>query len=160
MGAPITPNSFADFETVLADCGTAAPFAATDIAGAIFIDTGETTTFNNTAAAGTAADPGTGVYDDGAGFVLDFQWYVEAATCSGCTHSYVVLYSDSALDADLPAGVWFRETSAVIGITGTPGQAGAVYSFQKYSEQSNYSDTDRATASDGEIWSSPSNVLQ
>ncbi len=161
LGAPITPNSFADYETVLADCGTAAPFTAADIAGSAFVEGGlETITFNDTAAVGTFADPETGVYDDGAGFVLDFEWYVEDATCSGCTHSYVVVYSDSTLDADLPSGFWFRETSAVIGVTGTPGVAGSNYSFAKYSEQSNYSDADRATGTDGEIWFSLDNVLQ
>lgn len=160
LGAPITPNSFADYEAVLADCSTAMSFAAADAAGAAFVDAGETTTFNDTAAAGTVADPETGIFDDGAGFVLDFEWYVEAATCSGCTHSYLVMYSDSTIDVDLPAGFSLRETSALMGITGTPGVAGANYSFVKYSEGSNFGDMIRSTGTDGEIWSSPSNVLQ
>ncbi|MDB4582983.1 hypothetical protein N9164_07520 [Draconibacterium sp.] len=38
-------------------------------------------------AAGTEADRGTGTFDDGID-TIDFIWYVEDATCSGCTHSY------------------------------------------------------------------------
>ncbi|MDH5611922.1 MAG: hypothetical protein OEY66_05645 [Gammaproteobacteria bacterium] len=160
LGAPINPNSFAEYETVLTDCGTAQAFTVADVAGSVLVDSGETTTFNDSANAGTLADPKTGVFDDGAGFVIDFEWYVEDATCSGCTHSYVVVYTDSTMDVDLPAGFSLRETSALMSVTGTPGIAGAVYSFNKYSEQSNYGDMMRSTGTDGEIWSSPGNVLQ
>jgi hypothetical protein len=154
MGAPINPNSFADYETVIADCATAVPFAAADVDGSVFSNGTESTTFNalNTAA-GTFADPGTGTFNDGLGTVINFEWYVETASCQGCTYSYLVVYSDNTIDpTNVPAGVWFRETSALTGLTGTPGVAGAVYSFKKYSEQSNYSNTDRATGADGEIW--------
>ena len=95
------------------------------------------------------------MFDDGVD-TISFNWYVEAATCSGCTHSYVVLFSDSTVDPGLPAGLSFRETTALTEIVGTPGVASAVYSFHRYSEQSNYS-TDglvRATGTDGEIWNS------
>jgi hypothetical protein len=152
FGAPINPNSFADYETVVQNCGTAQQFTTADVAGSAFNDQGEITTFNDTAAAGTVQDPGTGVYNDGAGFSINFEWYVETATCTGCTHNYLVLYSDTTIDPSLPLAM-IRETSALTGINGSN------YTFVRYSEQSNYSDTDRATGSDGEIWSS-TDILQ
>lgn len=153
LGAPITPNSFADYEAVVADCGTAMAFSAADVAGKTFQESGtiEAMTFN--AGIGTATSPATGSYDDGAGTVFAFQWYVEAATCSGCNYNYLVIYTDTAIEPGLPLA-WLRETTALTGITGIPGAPGALYSFVKYSEQSNYSDSARASGSDGEIWHS------
>ncbi|MDB4582984.1 hypothetical protein N9164_07525 [Draconibacterium sp.] len=67
-----------------------------------------------------------------------------------------MLYSDSTVDpVKIPAGVSFRETTALAEVVGTPG---SVYSFHHYSEQSNFSDSDRATGSDGEIWNSISTL--
>ena len=160
LGAPVNPKSFADFEGSLATCATdgtpAQSFSAADVAGNAFDETGETMTFNALGGAlGTEADRGTGSFDE-PGDTIAFEWYIENATCSGCTHSYVVLYSDDTVDSALPAGFMFRETIALTEITGTPGAVGAVYSFHRYSEQSNYS-TDglvRATGDDGEIWNS------
>lgn len=155
LGAPVTGQSFADFEALLADCGTAVSFTAADVAGTAYNDGGgEITTFNALGgAAGTQADPGTGTHDDGAGTVIAMEWYVEAATCTGCTHSYVVTYTDDTIETtNIPAGFWFRGTAALYGVTGTPGQAGSVYSFYHYDEQSNYSDADRAAGTDGDIW--------
>ena len=153
LGAPITPNSFADYEAVIADCGTAQTFTVADVSGKTFqeVGTSETMTFNN--GVGTAASPAPGIYDDGAGGTIAFQWYVEAATCSGCNHSYLVIYSDTAIDSNLPFA-WLRETTALIGVSGTPGVSGTQYSYIKYSEQSNFSDSSRASGSDGEIWNS------
>jgi len=161
LGAPVNPNSFADYEESLATCATdgtpAVPFTAADVAGKVFVDGTETTTFDALGGAlGTEASPGTGTYDDTVD-IITFEWWVEDATCSGCTHSYVVQYADETIDANL-TGIWFRETSAVTEVVGTPGTPGAVYSFHHYSEQSNYSDTDRATGSDGEIWNSDSTL--
>ena len=160
LGAPVTPKSFTDYEAVLADCGTALPIAAVDVEGKTFIDSdGEIFTFNALGgASGTESNRGTGNLMDG-GSSIDFEWYVEAATCAGCTYSYLVMYSDDTLDSDLPVGLWFRETTALINVTGTPGNAGSIYDYRNYSEQGNYSDTDRSTGSDGEIWSS-SRTLQ
>ena len=148
LGAPIVPNSFADYETVVVDCGTAMPITKADIAGNTFTDGTETSVFDNTAAAATAGDPGSGTFSDGIDPPITFQWYIEAATCSGCTHSYLVVYTDSTIDSDLPPGFQVRETQAVYDITGTN------YSLVYYSEQSNYSVDNmvRGTGSDGEIW--------
>jgi hypothetical protein len=154
LGAPITPKTFAEFEESVVNCGTAQSVVATDVAGNTYENFGETSTFDAlTSTTGSAASPGTGVFDDGAGEVINFTWYVEAATCSGCTHSYVVVESDSTLDPDLPPGFSFRETSALTDITGSN------YSFHYYSEQSNYGDMVRNNGSDGEIWNDVS-VLQ
>lgn len=144
LGAPINPNSFVDFEAVVADCG-AATFTVADIAGKTFDESSELTTFNTLTGteAGTEADPGTGLYNDGAGFLVDLLWWVEQSTAG---HSYVVVYSDSTIDSDLPQGHAIRETSAVTGV------AGASYTFKIYSEGANYGDMDRAVGSDGEIW--------
>lgn len=145
LGAPINPNSFADFEAVIADCGTAVTFTAAAIAGNTYNENPELTSFNvlTGSETGTQANPGTGLYNDTAGTLIDFQWYVEQSTAG---HSYVVIYSDSTIDADLPAGFSLRETSAVTDV------AGASFTFKTYSEGSNYGDMDRAVGSDGEIW--------
>lgn len=152
LGAPITANSFADFEAVIADCGSAMTFSAADVAGKTFQEVGtiETMTFN--AGTGTASNPASGLYDDGAGFTITFQWWVEAATCTGCNYNYLVVYSDTTIDSNLPMS-WLRETAALTGISGSQ------YSYVKYSEQSNYSDSNRASGSDGEIWNSVDTML-
>lgn len=155
--APINPNSFVEYEEVVADCGTAMAFTFNDVAGNSFLDIDETTTFFNTGS-GTVQDPGTGEIDDGVD-IIQFEWYLESASCNGCNYTYLVLYTDDTIDMNLPNGAWFRETTALTGITGTPGVMGSTYSFVKYSEGFNYSDTDRATGSDGEIWNA-ANVLQ
>ena len=148
LGAPISPNSFAEFESVLGDCGTAQPFTASAIAGNTYNESPELTTFDSLTGGqlGTEANPGTGQYNDTAGEVIDFEWWVEAATCTGCTHNYVVLFSDSTIDVDLPSNFEFRETSAVTGLSGS------TYTFYIYSEQTNFGDMVTDTGSDGEIW--------
>jgi hypothetical protein len=148
LGAPIVPYSFADYEAVVADCGTAGSFSRADVAGLTFDEAGETTTFNNTGAAATAADPETGSFDDGAGFTANFEWYIEDATCSGCTHGYLVLYSNSTIESNFPAGFEIRETNAVTGVIGND------FYFVTYSEGNNYGDMVRSTGADGEIWNS------
>ena len=157
LGAPIVPKSFADFEESLATCATdgtpAQLITVADVAGTIFVDTDETTTFDALGgAAGTQADPGTGTYQEPGETIL-FEWYVENATCSGCTHSYLVQYSDQTIDSNL-VGLSFRETTAVTNVVG------ANFTFHHYSEQSNFS-TDglvRETGADGEIWNSISTL--
>lgn len=143
LGAPVTPYSFADFEAVIADCGTAQTIARADVAGSSFSDAGDIITLNDTGAAATAAEPETGSFSDGLD-TTNFKWYVESAG----THSYLVVYSNNTIDSNLPVGFSFRETSAVTGIVGS------TFSFVNYTEQSNYGDMDRAVGSDGEIWSS------
>jgi len=170
LGAPITPNSFADYESVVTDCLGVAPsiFTAADVAGSVYVDGGlEAVTFDALGAAlGTELDPGTGTYDDdglasSVEPLINFEWWVEAATCAGCTHSYVVVYADDSMNIGiLPPGFWFRETIAITDVIGTPGVSGAITTMYRYSEQSNYSDTDRAVGTDAEIWFSPNNVLQ
>jgi len=153
LGRPLTFYSFADFEAVLADCGTAQALNVADLAGNTFVNGTESTVFNNTPAAGTISDPETGTFSDtSTGEIIDFKWYVEAATCSGCTHNYLVKLSDSTIDADLPVGFTLRETSALTGLSGTLGVPGTAYTTHNYDEQSNYGDTDRATGTDGGIW--------
>lgn len=161
LGAPINPNSFADFESVVADCGATVPFTAADIAGTSYSEAPEVSTFNvfTGSEAGTAANPGSGTYDDagdGSGLVLTFQWYVETVN----SVTYLVVYTDETVDPNITtligAGFKLRETSAMTGVTGTLGVTGTSYTFKNYSEQSNYS-TDglvRSTGSDGEIWTS------
>ena len=154
LGAPINPNSFADYEGSLASCGTAQSFTPADIEGDTLNDgDGETTSFDPLAgAAGTELDPGTGAFSDPEGS-FNMIWYVEAATCVNCTHSYLVIVSDDTLNPGIfPPGFSIRQTTALTGVVGTLGVAGAIYTLHHYSEQSNYSDADRATGADGEIW--------
>lgn len=154
-GEPINPNSFADFETVLADCGGGMPFNAADVAGNSFFSDGETTEFFDTGA-GTVADPSTGRFDDDSGDpAIPFEWYVESVS----NYNYLVLYTDSNIAQDLPAGFSIRETSALTGLNGTKGTPGTEYMYVKYSEGSDYGDMVRATGADAEIWHS-TDVLQ
>ncbi|MDF1578601.1 MAG: hypothetical protein P1P81_09200 [Desulfobulbales bacterium] len=152
MGRPINPNSFADYETVVTDCGTAQPFTVADVVGSTFAtqDGMEKKTFNDSGNAGTEADPQPGVYSDGLD-TFNFKWYVENATCTNCTHSYLVIYSDKTIEPNLPVP-WLRETHASTVINGT-GEAGSRFSFDVYTEQSNFTDLARSTGGDGEIWS-------
>jgi hypothetical protein len=145
LGAPITPNSFADYEQVVTDCG-ALQFTTGQVAGAYAGD-GETYTFNDSAGAGTAGDPKTGNFAD-LDLSVDFQWYVEAATCAGCTHSYLVIETDPTIDADLGAlgNLSIRETHALITTDGTN------FNFASYYEASNFGDLVRNTGADGEIY--------
>lgn len=157
LGAPVNPNSFADFETVLADCGGGLPFSAADVAGNSFLNDGETSTFFDTGA-GTVADPSTGEFDDGSGEpAIPFEWYVENA--ANTNYHYLVLYTDSTIAVGLPDGFSIRETSALTALNGEKGAAGTDYVYVKYSEGSNYGDMVRSTGDDGEIWSS-TDVLQ
>ena len=159
LGAPINPNSFADYEESLASCGTAMSFTAADMAAKTFVTDDETIVLNALeGAAGTESSRGTGTITDSDN-VINFNWYVEAASCSGCTHNYLVQYSDSTIDSDLTLGFFLRDASALTDVTGTLGSSGAEYFHHKYSEATNFSDTDRATGSDGEIWHS-TDVLQ
>ena len=80
---------------------------------------------------------------------ITFHWYVEQASCTACTHSYLVLYTDSSIDSDLPSLFWYQQTVALTGISGANGE---YYSFVSYDEQSNYSDIDRSSGIDGQIW--------
>ena len=134
-GRPISPHSFADFEAVVVDCGTAIQFTASDLEGVSFSEgQTEVITFN----AG-----GAGVYSDFDGDIA-FTWTVETATAG---HNYVVV--EGSVDT-----LSFRETRAIIGLSGAPG-TGTVYTFRAYSEQTNYSAENpmvRGTGTDGEIW--------
>jgi hypothetical protein len=147
LGAPITPNSFADFITVVTDCGGTTLITKANIAGTTWSEDGESITFNNDNLA-TEASPSTGQMTDDD--VIDITWYIE--TVNGNT--FIVIETNSALDSDLPANFWFRETYAITTVTGTLGASGTTYGVTAYSEQSNYSDTDRSTNADGEIWNS------
>ncbi len=147
LGAPLNPNSFADFESALKSCGTAMSISASNIKGQTYTANDEITVFDDTTAAGTSVDRGTGQLISSEE-TLSFEWYVEAATCSGCTHDYLVLYTDPTIEPQLTGfGVsFFRDTRALITVDGN------IQTFKIYSEQSNYSNADRANGSDGEIW--------
>ena len=148
-GGPINPNSFADYEAVIADCGTASSFTVADVAGYSFGTIEEVSQFNDDAGKDglSQSTAKTGTYTDlSDNSSINFIWWVESATCSGCNYSYLVIYADNSIDSNLPSGMWFRETAALTNISGT------TYSFVKYSESADYSDTDRTTGSDGEIW--------
>jgi len=154
LGAPITPNSFADYEEVVAACGGGMAITFSDIAGTSFVEAGETISYANSGA-GTNASRSTGTFDDGTGApALNFEWYIEDATCTGCNYQYVVIETSDTFDSNLPANFSLRETYALISIAGTAGVANAQYTFVKYSEASNFSDMVRATGIDGEIWNS------
>lgn len=148
LGAPITPYSFAEFESVVADCGTAVSFTATDVAGNTYSESPELTTFDPLTGSqlGTQANPGTGTYDDTAGFALNFEWYVEQV--NGV--SYLVTYTNETVDPNVAtlvaSGFEWRETYAVTGISAP------ILTYYIYSEQSNYGDMVRDNGSDGEIW--------
>lgn len=144
LGGPITPNSFTEFITVVDDCGGTNLITKQVIAGKSWSDDGETTSFNNDGMA-TSATPSTGQFIDG-DEIIDFNWYVE--TISGKT--FLVFETDSTLDSDLPTGFWIRETRAITNMT--TDESGTSFQVTIYSEQSNYSDSDRSTGSDGEIW--------
>lgn len=144
LGAPITPYSFEEYETVVKDCG-ALDLSMIGVAGSVFNKGTETITLNNTGKAATVNDPESGSFNDSN---IKFQWYVEQASCDGCFHSYIVIFTDQSIDASLPQGYWYRQTAALIGISGTNSD---YYSFVKYNEQSNYSNINRLSGSDGEI---------
>ncbi|WP_157826686.1 immunoglobulin-like domain-containing protein [Colwellia sp. 12G3] len=148
LGAPITPNSFADFNEVVAACGGTNLVTKANIAGTTLLDNGESTMFNDDNLA-TEASPSTGQFIDGAE-VIDFTWYIDTVNNS----TYIIVESNSDLDSDLPAGFWLRETRAITNVVGTLGETGTTYKMIMYSEQSNYSDDDRAVGDDGEIWNS------
>jgi hypothetical protein len=150
LGAPTNPNSFADFEEVIAACGTSIEITFADFAATSFVNDGETLSFFDTGT-GTAESPATGQFDDGSGTVpTPFEWYIETVG----DNTLLVLYSDSVIASDLPEGFSIRETSVLTDVVGNMGEAGTEYHFVKYSEQSNYGDMVRETGDDGEIWSS------
>ena len=143
LGAPTNPHSFADFETVVVDCGSASVIDYTAIAGKTFNDGGELSIFDSASSAPTAGSPGTGRWNDG-GELIEFSWYLENAV----GYDYLVIEGTYM-------SVSFRDTYAITSISGTPGTTGVAYTSKVYTEQSNYS-TDsmtRGTGSDGEIWS-------
>lgn len=148
LGAPITPNSFADFNEVIVDCGGITTITKANIAGTTLLDNGESTTFNDDGMA-TLATPSTGQFIDGAE-VIDFTWYIDTVGES----TYIVVETDSTVDSDLPDGFWLRETRAITNVVGTLGVTGTTYRMIIYAEQSNYSDNDRAAGDDAEIWNS------
>ncbi len=154
QGEPIKPNSFSDFEAVIAACGTAQTINLPEVTGKTFKQinpaTPELITFN----AGTAssANPATGTITDANGGTASFSWFLEPATCSGCNYNYLVL------NTDLNTTQWFRDTFALIALTGSPGTQLSQYTFVKYSEQWNYSDANRTTGNDGEIWRSTDQI--
>lgn len=145
LGAPINPNSFADFKQVIASCGNTVAISKNDLLGESWLDEDERLEFYDTGAA-TKADPSTAKFispsED-----FDLIWYIETVD----THTFVVIETNGDLDSDLPTDFWVRETYAVT--TVTTGQAGeTIFSVVIYSEQSNYSDLVREENSDGEIW--------
>jgi hypothetical protein len=151
FGEPINPNSFAEYEEVIADCGTAMMLTAASFKGTSFISGDETLTLDDTLNAGTMADPGTGRYSD-IESPFEIEWYIEDATCVDCNYSYLVVYTNTTIEPTLPID-FFRDTRAITIISGN------VYTSIIYSEQSNYSDADRATGSDGEIWTDISSIV-
>jgi hypothetical protein len=146
-GAPLSPNSFAEFNAVVADCGSTIALTKADLVGNVWGNDGSTHTYNDDGSA-TKENPGTGFLTTDEAEIIDFTWYIETV---GANVNFVV-ESNSDLDSDLPADFWFRETHAITGVTGTVGQSGSTYNVTHYYEQSNFSDTDRATGKDGEIW--------
>jgi hypothetical protein len=148
LGAPTTPNSFAEFNEVIADCGGTTVVTKANIAGTSLLDDGESTTFNDDGLA-TQASPSTGQFID-VGEEIDFTWYIETVGES----TYIIIETDSTVDGDLPEGFWVRETHAITNMVGTLGVTGTTYRMIIYAEQSNYSDNDRAAGDDGEIWNS------
>ncbi|GAA0858891.1 DUF5011 domain-containing protein [Aliiglaciecola litoralis] len=150
FGAPINPNSFADFEEVVASCGGSQQFTFADVAGKTFSSDGESATFSDTGA-GTFDDPATGQFQDDSGDEpISFEWYIENVG----VNTLLVIYSDSTIDSQLPEDFVFRESLALISVNGTMGQSGAEYHFVIYTEQSNYGDMVRESGDDGEIWNS------
>ena len=143
LGAPVNAYSFADYESVLADCASATTIQNSAIAGKTFNDGGELTIFDSASSAPTSGSPGTGRWND-AGEIIEFSWYIENA--SG--HDYLVINGTHMSTS-------FRDTYAITNISGTAGATGVVYTAKVYTEQSNYSTDNmtRATGSDGEIWS-------
>ncbi|NMM39334.1 DUF5011 domain-containing protein [Pseudoalteromonas arctica] len=145
LGAPINPNSFNDFKQVIASCGNTVAITKSEVLGHSWLNEGERVEFYDTGSA-TQAAPSTGKFIEGSE-QIDFIWYIETIG----DHTFVVQETNSDLDNDLPTGFWIREAYAVIAVT--TGQAGeTIYSAVIYAEQSNYSDLDRDTNSDGEIW--------
>lgn len=141
---PTSFESFANYETVVADCGGVLPIVAADFAGKSFMDGTETNTFNDDGAA-TEASPNTGVFNDNAGEVVNFEWYIETVNAN----SYlVVTFSDSETGFEL------RDTMALITVNGTKGTVGSTLVMKVYSEQTDFPVTDmvRLTGTDGEIW--------
>ncbi len=155
LGAPINPNSFTDYLSVIGGCGGSLQFSSTEIAGKSLVKFDEILSFFDTGSA-TSSDPATGeISDNSAEPAIPFQWYVETIG----DHTFLVIYTDSSIATDLPAGVSFRETNTLISLNGSQGVSGTTYHFVKYSEQSNYGDMVRNIGIDGEIWNS-SEVLQ
>jgi len=140
---PLTLDSFDSFLTVVDDCGGAMTVVAANFAGSSFVDDGETQTFNDDGQA-TESNPSTGMFNDGDGEMIDFQWYVEIVD----GNSYVIVYTDSTIDTDLDEGFELRDTMAITAINGND------YTVRFYSEQSNFDGADmiRTSGADGEIW--------
>lgn len=148
-GGPINPNSFAEFQDVVTDCGDVNALTAANVDGlAISVDGELPTSFDDSTGGASEGTPGTGTIEVDPGVFANIQWWIDA-------NGYLVIYTNSTIEPNIQQyGVdWIRETYAFRGQTGNTMQ------FSAYSESSNYSDTDRATGSDGEIWH-PTGVIQ
>jgi len=144
LGAPINPHSFDDYLEVIASCGGAMTLDYTDFAGNSFFSDDETLNLDAIGFKPTSGSRGTGNFEDFDG-IFEIYWYMESL------NGIDFLVLEDSMD---PALATFRETTALISVSGTPGQTGSVYTFKDYSEQTNYSTDNltRATGSDGEIW--------
>lgn len=136
-GAPINPNSFEDFKTVTADCGTTI-ITKEIIAGTTWGGNDNGGTFNIEGSA-TSTDPGTGYFNED-GEQFDFEWYIEVIN----SQYYLVVSGDYGDDG------WFRETRAITNVETS--QSGSTFEVTHYYEDNNFSDDDRASNADGEIW--------
>jgi hypothetical protein len=148
-GDPTSFFSFADYEKIVTACGSAVPFDYTWFAGKSVDGGGETMVFDPTGSAPTAGSPGTGTLTTDTNDVLDVTWYVEDAAAGGYSYLVTQFTCPAALcgvDTD------FRDTMAIIAVTGTPGTSGATYSIKGYSEASYYSDMVRENGVDGDVW--------
>ncbi len=155
LGAPVTPYGFSTFEAQVADCGGALPLTRADIVGKSVRNGTETSRFDDTGKAATAADPESGLYTDtSTGEQATFEWYLE--TVNGV--DYLVQTVDSTLVSGLPAGFSARDTIAIIATTGAGFVSGSTVTALHYTEQSNYGDMVRGSGADGEIWNEQAGV--
>ncbi|WP_371185642.1 DUF5011 domain-containing protein [Thalassotalea maritima] len=156
LGAPITPNSFADFEALLADCGGALELNYENIAGKAFFNENfpfgtEDWGFNDDGQ-GTKEEPNSGAFVIGSKGTIKFNWYIEQAG----DMDYLVMYSNSTIDSNIPEGYSIRQTTALLAITDpSREELGQRYFLINYFEGANFGDMVRDVGSDGEIWFVP-----